>query len=380
MPVRPHTSFTPGFSPGNLSSHIAIRANASYFSTTHVCAGNLPCVHRPLRRSFTFWSGLLITTIIAWEWIQSGSTITKLQKDSWELQSSYSGVSLSYTARISPQELQFSRHHSYSRRDRGYVSDFFPPPHFLRGAGLPAPKMWLSSGEFSPSSYREACTRDLRYRSTRHWTCFVPYWPFFLTIFIPWSCHLVWRFRHLSIMDLTRPLTVVFWSCLSVMGILIWGWKDSVANNSKMPIGPLILRNADAGVSITYDPGPSSRRMRCSRFSTFGYSPYAHRYFLFPVLMTRSEHAAITRASIRSAALAGDPFATEYEPDSPRSFRKDLSSAFFHSPTMRWILFIPYWMILLFACAALTALSTWLLRRHGMASDLPQGQASSTTA
>ena len=140
---------------------------------------------KPLSRSITFWSGVLVIGFIGWAWWQSYFLHPFYNNRGLGISNMGGGVSL---ARVT-HYLGTGR--GVLKSSPSYRHEALPPPLFIRGA---------SSGQKAKHSLREPFTireswTNAAGRQPGSIRIFIPHWLILLAFAVPWSGLLLWRSR-----------------------------------------------------------------------------------------------------------------------------------------------------------------------------------------
>ena len=161
-----------------------------------------------LHRSLTFWFGLLVMGFICWAWRDSIFWNSSASTGSYYLNSTRSGVSVSYV----PPPASYGKWRStrFKAFPRHAAFQYLPPAHFLRGAGQPqGPIEIADDGSTAGPPERLAWEKDMqaartqrelhevsmRHRSVKDWSLFIPYWLILLAVAAVWLLLLFLRAR-----------------------------------------------------------------------------------------------------------------------------------------------------------------------------------------
>jgi hypothetical protein len=144
-----------------------------------------PVKPKPLHRSVTFWSGILVMGFICWAWRDSCETVSVVAYRELRSENAFSGVSITrervmlvpaFWGRLPPTA-------SFDQR--------LPRAFFIRGNNGMRPDTALLS-EASLYGYH----RITKYEGPPElWALFIPHWLLLLTVALPWSALLLWRAR-----------------------------------------------------------------------------------------------------------------------------------------------------------------------------------------
>lgn len=150
---------------------------------------------KPLYRSITFGSGILLMLFICWEWRDSMRYGSWVNAGEYSLENEAAYVNLK--RREGPSlsgKFAHRSEHSYSGMR---LLPILPPPLFLRGGG---------DMEFDPPPYSEEEEKLAYHRwiaskqpgwPTDEWILMIPHWLLLLAIALPWSGLLIGRARRI---------------------------------------------------------------------------------------------------------------------------------------------------------------------------------------
>jgi hypothetical protein len=141
---------------------------------------------RPLlRRSVTFWSGIVVMAFICWAWRVSYEygSFASYDRAMVEQARGYVSVARSWdTAGISFD-------HSPLRPGQ-YDHELAPPPFYLEGQGKSLPPPFTG-----PVTVRTALEWSYMKKPTDCFGVFVPHWLILIAVALPWLALLFWRAR-----------------------------------------------------------------------------------------------------------------------------------------------------------------------------------------
>ena len=147
---------------------------------------------KPLYRSITFWSGILVMIFIAWAWRDSMKAQSSLRRHNFNAQNLWGSISVEKTPlfyRGDASRFPLDRSGGFS-----VFSDTpaFPPPLILRGGGeesaYEVPELGI---------YHEWIKQRFRYLPQDSWIVLLPHWLLLALVALPWSGLLLWRSRRL---------------------------------------------------------------------------------------------------------------------------------------------------------------------------------------
>lgn len=143
---------------------------------------------RPLYRSITFWSGILMMAFICWASSFSRGKYSYLNAPPFAMNSTNGIVFL----------MNFGASDwTAGHVDRGSLDGGrFPPLVFLRGEGKPRQR----SSATAPT-LREVMKHGMRARATNCWLLAIPHWLILFAVALSWSGALLWRARRIRRAD-----------------------------------------------------------------------------------------------------------------------------------------------------------------------------------
>ncbi len=165
---------------------------------------------RPLHRSITFWSGILVMAFICWAWRDSLKFWSSAWHAPYDLEHAGGGLCVSnrddppYGKDSGAARLSLGAAFSQVRLDR------FPAPHFIREEDLvPAESESLVSRmhEKSPGYTMEENLKLslVRGSAPRIWVLFLPHWLILVTAAALWLGLLLWRARRGKLGTVVKP-------------------------------------------------------------------------------------------------------------------------------------------------------------------------------
>lgn len=139
---------------------------------------------RPLYRSLTFWSGILVLGFIAWAYWDSKSNSTSASIPPYTLASTYGTVVLW-------KDLGGQR--GFGRSAVGPL-DVAPSiaPLFLRGGE------GYDSRPGSPPTFRDVMSHLMKFELDSSWILLLPHGLLLFAVALPWSLLLFWRARRIK--------------------------------------------------------------------------------------------------------------------------------------------------------------------------------------
>jgi hypothetical protein len=146
-------------------------------------AAHLRLVNFALRRSITFWSGIVVMGFICWAWVDSRLHTLTVGDPDHCVANIAGGI---WVLSQSPYR-QWSIDRSTNFQD--FPADPLPAPLFRRGAGEP----WTDP--IKVISYQDLVELEYRHASPKEWAFFIPHWLLLLAVALPWSALLLWRAR-----------------------------------------------------------------------------------------------------------------------------------------------------------------------------------------
>lgn len=148
---------------------------------------------KPLYRSLTFWSGVLMIGFISWLWMSSISRTSSISKGHLKVSMRHAGIEIFYRGWIESPFLTRSGEYDYPVFNRGFAAPFWG-----RGEGrnmmdeigfnrTPDPKV---------ENYANAIRQiTLKYARREDWLLFIPHWLILFTTALAWCSLLLWRGR-----------------------------------------------------------------------------------------------------------------------------------------------------------------------------------------
>ncbi|QJE99120.1 hypothetical protein [Luteolibacter luteus] len=142
---------------------------------------------KPLHRSITFWSGILVMIFIAWVWVDSSRFASDAYRHPYRIGTVRGIVYLhrESAVRITPPATM-ARH----RLGPGAIEfHVFPPPLFARGKQRTIP-------DTPPEAdIVEQVKREIATSPPDAWVVVIPHWLLLLAAITVWLAGLVWRDR-----------------------------------------------------------------------------------------------------------------------------------------------------------------------------------------
>lgn len=141
---------------------------------------------KPLSRSLTFWSGILVISFVCLAWFSSYFFTSETGWDCFSMENSCGGVQMD--SAYSRSGFRMGGEWKPALND-GRSLSVMTAPFVLRGTMGQA-----SRGKSAdPDSYRGAIESMLSRRDSRAWVIFIPHWIFLLAAALPWAGLLYWR-------------------------------------------------------------------------------------------------------------------------------------------------------------------------------------------
>jgi hypothetical protein len=134
---------------------------------------------KPLHRSLTFWSGILVVAFISWAWRDSIGSFTFLRSGHAYLTQAGSGVAVCYDGTLSTG---FQMHRDY----RQYKA-------VLNGGEIGITFLADVTGHREPIILPLPMAVQQSYKLS----VFLPHWLILLTVVLPWYGLLLWRARRI---------------------------------------------------------------------------------------------------------------------------------------------------------------------------------------
>jgi len=150
--------------------------------------------------------------------------------------------------------------------------------------------------------------------------------------------------------------SVTFWSGVVVMVFICWAWRDSLSNLSEVVHEIGAIQSVPDGVLVSHGTNEGSGLK-------LQHEP--HRSFVLEVRRQRLPRPFFLRGKnqpLDDGQGAGKPALTQ------EAWLRNWISG---NPPRVWMLFIPYWVISLFAAIVWTGLLLWRARRRKQASTSP---------
>lgn len=148
---------------------------------------------KPLSRSLTFWSGILVMIFICWAWRDSESNVSSVGDDSWSIYHHRSAVAIWRDPLRSPTAIKFRR----DRGDESIRAELFPAPLSMWGDDkVPSPEEWKQYFG-SRQTARENIIWTLNQNGPQGSVLYLPHWLLLLACALPWSGLLLWRTRRM---------------------------------------------------------------------------------------------------------------------------------------------------------------------------------------
>lgn len=153
---------------------------------------------RPLLRSITFGSGILVMTFLCWAWWDSMKVVSRGNAARLSVSSYAGGLELADT------RIHRGWHGQRSALASPRPPELFPAPFHVRGKG-PAFNSWAWSARSEEANYVDQASWRAMFLTPGSVTIFVPYWLLLLVMLPPWSGFLLWRSRRIRRSALTLP-------------------------------------------------------------------------------------------------------------------------------------------------------------------------------
>lgn len=140
---------------------------------------------KPLHRSITFGSGIILMLFIAWAWWDSMVAVSHLQYLPYRGRSGAGAVlilNFAYGDHVAGREPTTRNPHWGP----------FPPAFFRRGGG---DRRFVRSP--ADAGFRQSIEQAMTTKSSDEWVMIIPYWLLLLAVILPWSGMLIWRARRI---------------------------------------------------------------------------------------------------------------------------------------------------------------------------------------
>ncbi len=154
---------------------------------------------RPLSRSLTFWSGILVMAFIVWAWRDSFQRFAEWDDASVQITSCNGGLMAGRFPGIERAPEGFSWGASPSLRPDWNA---FQAALFQRGTHDGSREIYQGDLDAARDA-REYYQISMYFQGEDSWMLFVPYWLALLVIAMPWIALLLWRARR------GKPRTIV---------------------------------------------------------------------------------------------------------------------------------------------------------------------------
>jgi hypothetical protein len=159
-----------------------------------------PVKPKPLYRSITFWSGLLVMAFIVWAWADSQKVISVGTIGSPMAIHGHSGIMIRKTHATGTGAWRLPIRNFYEDH---VISDLFPPP-FSFATAVDALERKSEIHNTLPDHRRDGAL-PIRIVAEywapegiqRNRTFFIPHWLLLLAVALPWSGLLIWRARRI---------------------------------------------------------------------------------------------------------------------------------------------------------------------------------------
>ena len=138
---------------------------------------------RPLHRSITLWSGILIIAFVGWAWSTSYRAESWCRYNCFSAGNTHGGVELNSV-------YSGSGFITWPNRMRAsLLAPAMPAPFLLRGTGSPSAPITHRA----PTSYRDSLEIMMTRRDPQAWLLFIPHWLILLAVILPWAVLLRWQ-------------------------------------------------------------------------------------------------------------------------------------------------------------------------------------------
>ncbi len=153
---------------------------------------------RPLSRSITFWSDILVMAFVCWAWRDSQTHRSSVHWQRFGLMQSHSYVGVSEL--VGKKGGGAWRIPHYSNFPPGPL----PLPFKVTGKGVSASDP-DRKGHGPRNSYRVEVLYDWDILPPDSGVIYIPHWLLLLTVALPWSALLFWRVRRGKLQTLLEP-------------------------------------------------------------------------------------------------------------------------------------------------------------------------------
>jgi hypothetical protein len=151
---------------------------------------------RPLSRSVTFWSGILVMGFISWAWRDSSRVYTIASASGWTVQQAGSVLSIYRTGAV-PNNDPWTGRFLVDPSTAPWDGAFLAEPMFVRSTGDPEirSRFFAASGPHShvPRRPEAVHLRSIFFSYVEGWALLIPHWLLLLAIALPWAGLLLWR-------------------------------------------------------------------------------------------------------------------------------------------------------------------------------------------
>lgn len=143
---------------------------------------------RPLKRSLTFWSGILVMFFTVWAWVDSNMMESRVSRGRFAAFHNYGVIRFQKTNHPGPTAAQ-----------RGPNPESWPlflPLIFCRGGTAPEGNV----AHVEEASFEKQLRNYMSTEPSDTWIMVIPHWLIILAVTLPWSGMLLWRAKR------SRPL------------------------------------------------------------------------------------------------------------------------------------------------------------------------------
>ncbi|MEK7953626.1 hypothetical protein [Luteolibacter soli] len=142
-----------------------------------------------LRRSLTFWAGLLVIVFTFWAWRDSSSRTSSLHGIRGSAQSAVNGLHIEWGANWYEQWGIYRKNLPANEANSKWQRDFFPLPIFVHHE----PNQ--ENAFLDWTVLKSAMQARVNLGGPSSWSIFLPYWIIMLALAITWSALLLRRAR-----------------------------------------------------------------------------------------------------------------------------------------------------------------------------------------
>ena len=136
-----------------------------------------------LRRSVSFWSGILVIVFLCWAWWMSTRSEIFCQWNCFMVSNTSGGIEVNSIYSTT------GFHRPVYKKASPLPHAALPAPFILRGTGSPSAPLPVRQ----PVSYRDDLELLMTRRDPTAWLVFIPHWLILLAVILPWAALLHWR-------------------------------------------------------------------------------------------------------------------------------------------------------------------------------------------